>query len=114
MTARKLSASPLRCWPHHFDLATLTTLTARDPAGYIGVGISPGDDYYDEPYLYVSVYPKPDPATLPALPAPGHWHLRDFTGAVATAGRIVAAKDPQAATDDFLRAAVDGALKILL
>ena len=104
----------MRCWPHHFDLATLTTLTARDPTGYIGAGLSPGDDYYDEPYFYVSIHPKPDPAALPDLPALGHWHQRDFIGAVATARSIVAAKNPQAATDDFLRAAVDGALKLLL
>jgi hypothetical protein len=114
MTARHLEASPVRCWPHHFDLATLITLAERDPTGYVGAGLSPGDDYYDEPYFYVSVHPKPDPAALPALPPPGHWHLRDFTGAVAAAHSIAAAQDPQAETDDFLRAAVDGALKILL
>lgn len=112
-TARKLNASLVRCWTHHFDLATLTTLTARDPAGYVGAGLSPGDDYYDEPYFYVSIHPKPDPAALPALPPPGHWHLRDFTAAVATARSIVAAKNPQAETDRFLEAAVDGALKVL-
>jgi hypothetical protein len=45
---------------HHFDLATLTTLPARnaDATGYVGVGLSPGDEYYDEPYFYVSVYPE--------------------------------------------------------
>jgi hypothetical protein len=111
--ARKLDASPVRCWPHHFDLATLITLAERDPAGYVGAGMSPGDDYYDEPYFYVSIHPKPDPAALPALPPPGHWHLHDFTGAVATARSIIAAKDPQAETDRFLEAAVDGALKLL-
>ena len=111
--ARRLQASPVRCWPHHFDLATLITLAGRDPAGYVGAGLSPGDDYYDEPYFYVSVHPKPDPAVLPALPLLGHWHLRDFTGAVATAHSIVAAKNPQAETDRFLAAAVDGARKVL-
>ena len=29
MIGRKLAALPARCWPHHFDLATLTTLLAR-------------------------------------------------------------------------------------
>ena len=114
ISARHLAASPVRCWPHHFDLATLTTLAARDPTGYVGVGLSPGDDYYDEPYFYVSIHPKPDPAALPDLPALGHWHQRDFIGAVATGRTIVAAKNPQAATDGFLRAAVDGAIKLLL
>src|SRR5215831_6743534 len=38
MIGRKFPASPVRCWPHHFDLATLTTLPARnaDPTGYVG------------------------------------------------------------------------------
>jgi hypothetical protein len=114
MIGRKFAASPVRCWPHHFDLATLTTLPARnaDATGYVGAGLSPGDEYYDEPYFYVSVYPEPDPATLPKLPMLGHWHLRDFMAAVAPAHKIVAAKNQQAETDDFLRAAVDGAIKV--
>jgi hypothetical protein len=114
MIGRKLAASPVRCWPHHFDLATLTTLPARNAAatGYVGAGLSPGDEYYDEPYFYVSVYPEPDPAALPSLPMLGHWHLRDFMAAVATSHKIVAAKNQQAETDDFLRAAVDGAIKV--
>jgi hypothetical protein len=114
MIGRKLAASPLRCWPHHFDLATLTTLPARNPdaTGYVGAGLSPGDEYYDEPYFYVSVYPEPDPAALPSLPMLGHWHLRDFMAAIATAHKIVASKNQQAETDDFLRAAVDGAIKV--
>ena len=62
---RKLATSPVCCWPHHFDLATLTMLPkpATDETGYVGVGLSPGDGYYDEPYFYVSVYPKPDPCS---------------------------------------------------
>src|SRR5215468_5376021 len=114
MIGRKLAASPLRCWPHHFDIATLTTLPARsaDATGYVGAGLSPGDEYYDEPYFYVTVYPEADPATLPKLPMLGHWHLRDFMAAVAPAHKIVAAKNQQAETDDFLRAAVDGAIKV--
>jgi len=47
MIGRKLAASPARCWPHHFDLATLTTLPARNPDAtrYVGAGFSPGDEY---------------------------------------------------------------------
>jgi hypothetical protein len=114
MIGRKLAASPVRCWPHHFDLATLTTLPARNPdaTGYVGAGLSPGDGYYDEPYFYVSVYPEPDARVLPTLPMLGHWHERDFMAAVATAHRIVAAKNQQSETDDFLQAAIDGAIKV--
>ncbi len=92
----------------------MTTLPARnaDATGYVGAGLSPGDEYYDEPYFYVSVYSESDPATLPSLPMLGHWHLRDFMAAVAPAHKIVAAKNQHAETNDFLRAAVDGAINV--
>ena len=115
LIARGCSSSPVRCWPHHFDIASLTTLPAQSAgsAKYIGAGLSPGDEYYDEPYFYVSVYPEPDPKLLPTLPMLGHWHERDFVAAVATASRILKAKNHEAETDSFLSAAVGEAFKVL-
>ncbi|MGH9676557.1 MAG: DUF5996 family protein, partial [Candidatus Acidiferrum sp.] len=115
MIQRKLAASDVRCWPHHFDLATLASFPAReaDATGYVGAGLSPGDAYYDEPYFYVSVYPQPDRAELPRLPKLGHWHTHEFTAAILPAHQIVAAKNPKAAADEFLEAAIDIAIKIL-
>jgi hypothetical protein len=114
LSERELVPSPLRCWPHHFDLATSTTLPTRhaEITGSVGCGLSPGDEHYEEPYFYVSIYPNPDPATLPAGLALGHWHTREFTAAVATADEIVAAKNPTAATDAFLRQAAAAAIKL--
>lgn len=110
-----LAASPLRCWPHHFDLATLTTLPAKSGGAtrYVGTGLSPGDGYYDEPYFYVSLYPAPAATTLPPLPKPGHWHSYDFTAAVTTAHEILACRTPQAETENVLRVAVATALAVL-
>ncbi|MGH6935512.1 MAG: hypothetical protein ACRED2_04880 [Methylocella sp.] len=115
MIGRMLAASDVRCWPHHFDLATLISFPARDAdaTGYVGAGLSSGDKYYDEPYFYVSVYPKPDSAALPSLPKVGHWHTHEFTAAVAPAHRIVAANKQEAAAEEFLKTAVDLAIKIL-
>lgn len=115
IATQSLASSPLCCWPHHFDLATLTMLPIGQSAkfGLIGVGLSPGDEYYDEPYFYVSVYPDPNTATLPPLPAIGHWRTADFTAAVATADKIIAAKDPQIATGIFLHGAVEASLRLL-
>ena len=70
----------------------------------MGVGFSPGDEYYDEPYFYVSTYPAPAVTTLPALPI-GHWHSHDFTAAVVTAVRILDESDQGAAVETFLRSA---------
>ena len=40
----------------------------------IGVGLSPGDTYYAEPYWYVSPYPYPGLEDLPVLDGSGFWH----------------------------------------
>jgi len=82
------------------------------PSRTTGVGFSPGDDFYDEPYFYVSLYPAPDVASLPRLPAIGHWHATPFTAAIATAGRIVEAEDQRREVEAFLRAAVGIAIKV--
>lgn len=115
MIERKLAASDVRCWPHHFDLATLASFPARDAGatGYVGAGFSPGDAYYDEPYFYVSVCPQPDSAALLPLPKLGHWHTHEFTAAVVPGRRIVGASNQKAAAEEFLKAAVDVAIKIL-
>lgn len=97
----RAGASPVRCWPHHFDIATLITLDSDegDPekARSIGVGLSPGDSSYDEPYFYVNPWPAPDPANLPALDGPGEWHTENWVGAVLPARTIVSASGEEQA-----------------
>jgi hypothetical protein len=110
IAARGLDAPPVRCWPHHFDLDTLVTVA---PGRTTGVGFEPGDDSYDEPYFYVSVYPAPDVGRLPALPPVGHWHSKNFTAAVAPAQRILASQDQGAAVAAFLNAATDATIAAL-
>lgn len=115
LVERGLPAPEVRCWPHHFDLDCLTTV-AKGSAGApstMGAGFSPGDHYYDEPYFYISLYPRPDPALLPALDTPGHWHRQDFLAAVASATEILALKDPQAETEAFLQSASDQIVAVL-
>lgn len=115
-------ASPVRCWPHHFDLATLIRLDApaapKEIARSIGVGLSPGDAGIPEPYWYVT--PRPYPTTKarskqpeseqpapPSLPA-GHWQTEGWTGAALLASEL-AATSTRAAGDrvaTFLSAAL--------
>lgn len=86
------SASPVRCWPHHFDVASLITLdegTDAEEARSIGVGFSPGDGSYDQPYFYVTPWPYPDATDLPSLAAGMDWHTSGWTGAVLTAERLL-------------------------
>jgi hypothetical protein len=113
--AKKLQVSPVRCWPHHFDLATLLSLDAGggEQARTVNAGLSPGDESYNEPYFYVSPYPYPAAAKLPKLSKLGHWHTQGFTAAVAPASRIIAAENRQAESEAFLQEAVEGAMKVL-
>jgi hypothetical protein len=86
----------VRCWPHHFDIATLLTVGAGRT---IGIGLSPGDELYEDPYWYVSPYPYPeDRDNTPALPS-GFWNQQPWFGAVLMA-------DDGADVRGFLEAAV--------
>lgn len=112
-------ASPVRCWPHHFDIATLITLDAgSDPeeARSIGIGLSPGDGSYPEPYWYVTPWPYPQDQPLPALAAAGTWHTEGWTGAVLPASAIVqeeTAEDQMEQVWAFLNIAMGAARNLL-
>ena len=103
----KPGPSPVRCWPHHFDIAILVALEEgrAESARSIGIGVSPGDNYYAQPYLYVSPYPNPDTANLPPLPPGARWHTKDFFGAVATGIDLLALPDPRAGLTRIVDAA---------
>lgn len=92
VAADEATASPVRCWPHHFDVASLITLDAgvgAEEARSIGVGFSPGDGSYDQPYFYVTPWPYPDATNLPSLAGGMDWHTSGWTGAVLTAERLL-------------------------
>ena len=115
LSARGLAPSPVRTWPHHFDMATLTLLEDgnAEHVRSVNAGFSPGDQHNEEPYFYVSPYPYPDPGKLSPLPVQGHWHTIGFTAAVAPASRILAAADREATSEAFLDAAVAAAVAAL-
>lgn len=102
---RRHAPGPVRCWPHHFDIAVLFDL---GEGAAIGIGLSPGDAYFAQPYFYLSPTPPP-PAEdeLPPLPPAGRWHTRGFFGAVATAVELLAQPDPRAALLQVLEAAFE-------
>jgi hypothetical protein len=77
---------PARTWPHHFDLATLIRL---DDVHTIGVGMSPGDTSYPQPYYYVTPQPYPRGAMGVRLPPGAHWHEQGWVGAVLPAAHVI-------------------------
>jgi hypothetical protein len=91
------AASPVRCWPHHFDIATLIEVDP-DAKKTIGVGMTPGDGNYAEPYWYVTPWPYPTADNLPSLET-GTWHTEGWIGAVLTGSAVVAAGDARAQHD---------------
>ena len=102
----------VRCWPHHFDIATLITVAAGKTGG---VGMEPGDTYYDEPYFYINMYPSPPASSLPdALEGEGQWHTDEWIGAVLPASKFTSDPllQPQQ-LDDFLHSAVDVAIRVV-
>jgi hypothetical protein len=85
-------ASAVRVWPHHFDTATLIGLDREaDPehARSIGVGMTPGDASYAQPYFYVLPWPAPPLDALPLLQGGGRWHREGWVGAVLSGEDLV-------------------------
>ncbi len=105
-------ATPVRCWPHHFDIATLLILDRQlgtEVGRSVGVGLSPGDEGFPAPYLYVTPYPYPDAVDLPQLPGGAHWHREGWVGAVMTANALIAAggaADQEEACRSFLETGI--------
>ena len=64
-------------WPHHFDFSVEWFTGKKDEQ--IGTGISPGDEQYSEPYLYMSPYPFNPKVTENNLPI-GKWHTSSWNG----------------------------------
>ena len=98
------AVSPVYCWPHHFDIATLISCENEDARR---VGFSPGDEHYPQPYMYINPWPRLTAGDLPQLPAPGHWHTQGFVGAVATGEDILASADRRSALLAFIDAGLD-------
>lgn len=111
-------ATATRIWPHHFDMATLIMLPGIKNGSplTVGVGLSPGDTNYNEPYWYVSPYPYPDTASLPALDRDGFWHTQHWVGAVLPASRLaesISAEAQQPQVEAFLQAALRTSIALL-
>lgn len=118
---RTPNASAVRCWPHHFDIATLVTVEEHplpEKTKSIGVGLSPGDGSYPLPYFYVTPWPYPDARSLSQedLVGGGKWHSKGWVGAVLTADKIVAQRSPGTQIDKvygFITSAFESVWKLL-
>ena len=107
VAAATYGASGVRVWPHHFDIASLISVDGEsgEEARSIGLGMSPGDTSYADPYFYVNVWPYPNPERLPALDL-GTWHTEGWTGAVFLADEIVGADRQAERVQSFIERAI--------
>jgi hypothetical protein len=98
-------ASDVRCWPEHFDIATSIQTT---PDRTIGVGLQPGDNYYDEPYFYINMSPPPTAAQARSRPlwGRGSWHTKGWIGAVLPGTKLGAASAQTEQVREFIDSAV--------
>ena len=67
----------IHLWPHHFDFS-LEWFTGNNDE-QIGIGISPGDEQYSKPYLYMNPWPFEDRIIKESLPI-GMWHTDGWKG----------------------------------
>ncbi|MEQ8762803.1 MAG: hypothetical protein RL885_02670 [Planctomycetota bacterium] len=105
-------ASPVRLWPHHFDIATLIPVDGKTFERTVGVGLSPGDSFSEEPYWYVTPWPAPKSAVLPASSPPGRWQSEPFLASVSRASELDS-EDQEQRLRDFLRHSIRDALVLL-
>ena len=112
LTRSSMAAREVRCWPHHFDISTVIEVgTGRT----IGVGLEPGDQYYDEPYFYVKMSPQPPASRTQSRPLWGNgvWHTEEWVGAVLCGSRLGAASAQERQTREFLDSAIAASLALL-
>ena len=84
--------STVQLWPEHFDAGTNVGLAS---GSRVNLGVSPGDAFSAEPYLYVGPWGEERPGD------PAFWNAP--FGAVLRWGDVVDRSDPAAAVVAFLR-----------
>jgi len=111
------NATPVRCWPHHFDIATLLNID-QDKLQSIGIGLSPGDSNNQEPYFYVTMWPYPDleKISLPEI-SEGKWNVEGWIGTSLKTSEIVKNTNEQKQSEmvlNFIESSVTAVKRALI
>ncbi len=104
----KPGPSSVRCWPHHFDIATYVGLETGDfeTARGVGVGMSPDDESYAQPYFYINPWGRIwMPPTCRSLPLRATGIPAVFVGAIATSKEVLSLEDIDADMAAFISGA---------
>jgi hypothetical protein len=95
-------------------LTTIDEDKSAEEARSIGIGLSPGDGEYDEPYFYISPWPTPDiqKRILPDVPA-GKWHTEGWVGALLLASDFISYREQTEIISKFVREGILACAAIL-
>jgi len=88
--AAAADAMAIQLWPEHFDAGTSVAISEGD---HCNLGVSPGDGFSDEPYLYLGPWSDQRPGD------PAYWNAS--FGAVLHRDEVLATPDPFATGVDF-------------
>lgn len=99
----KPGPSPVRIWPHHFDIAMTIALEEGEfeTAQSIGAGLAVPDRLSPEFYWYAYPWPNNSFNALSDIGGLERYRLKDFSGLALPMSTAVAAKDQQGAVAQF-------------
>ena len=99
----KPGPSPVRLWPHHFDIATLIALEEGDfeNARAVGAGLAIPDKLHKEYYFYTYPWPRHERKKLPPLRSNCSYQHEGFFGAAQLMSKVIAQSDQEATARSF-------------
>ncbi|GEM_PF-2374351 len=104
----------INIWPHHFDMSIKVPIEQNKT---IELGLSPGDQYYPEPYFYGLMSSEVEFSSIRENPPiVGHWHTQKWKGLVLPASQFILETEhlEQQIIIDFLKNAYDISKRLLL
>lgn len=94
-------------WPHHFDNAFkwFSGKKIDDVYEQMGIGVSNGDEMYELPYIYMTIYPELRKMNTLEIPEGAHLHDTGWQGLILTYDAITekkTAEEQRASVNNFL------------
>jgi hypothetical protein len=87
----------INLWPHHFDNAFkwFSGRKIDEIDEFIGIGVSNGDEMYELPYIYMTIYPELRKMNTLEIPEGAHLHDTGWQGLILTYEAIIDKKSSE-------------------
>ncbi|MEO8512332.1 MAG: DUF5996 family protein [Ignavibacteria bacterium] len=84
-------------WPHHFDNAFkwFSGKKIDEIDEFMGIGVSNGDEMYERPYIYMTIYPELRKMNTLEVPEGAHLHDTEWQGMILTYEAIIEKKSAE-------------------